>query len=337
MSSPERPPAPDDRSDASFQDVLDCYLAAITAIAETVALIYPEIGEPCQDQLTRLRARIAFNPSIKTLDESRDTLAKALQTFAAGANRHTRALSDELSGALALVARNEDTRSARNVSYVEHLIDFVDQMETAVRTGDLTTLAGQTVKLRGFAESIELDSRDAFAQLREQIRAFRQQLHAAELLASRDALTGVANRREFERQLAVRIDSQREFCVLLFDLDGLGIINDQFGHLCGDDILKQIGARLSMHVRTRDFVCRWGGDEFVVLLDCGLEPGLARSHQLADALNGRYRVTVEQREITVNMRVSVGIAEYIAGESWEQIFQRVDESMYRQKNARPAS
>jgi len=336
MSSPERPPAPDDRSDASFQSALECYLASISAIAETVAAIYPEIGAACQDQLIRLRSRIAFNPSAKTLEESRDTLLQALQTFAADANRHTRSLSDELSGALALVARNEDTRSARSVGYVEHLLDFVDQMEKAVESRDLAALAGQSVKLRGFAESIELDSRDALGRLREQIREFQQQLHEAELLASRDALTGVANRREFERQLGVRIASEREFCVLLFDLDGLGDINDRFGHLCGDGILKQVSARLSMHVRTRDFVCRWGGDEFVVILDCGLEPGTARSRQIAGSLNGRYQVTVEQREIGVNMRVSVGIAQYDAGETWEQMFQRMDESMYRQKNAPPA-
>jgi len=337
MNSPERLPAPDDRSAASFQLVLECYLASIAAIAETIAAVYPEIGHACHEQLIRLRSGIAFDPSSKTLVESRDALLEALRSFTPRAQRYTRSLSDELSGALALVARNEDTRSARSVGYVEHLSDFVDQMEKAVESRDLASLAGQAVKLRGFAESIELDSRDAFALLREQIREFQQQLHEAVLLASRDALTGVSNRREFERQLALRIASQREFCVLLFDLDGLGMVNDQFGHLCGDEILKQVSARLSTQVRTGDFVCRWGGDEFVVILDCGLEPGRARARQIAQWLNGRYRVTVDRHEILINMTVSVGIAERVTGESWEQLFQRVDESMYRQKNAPPAT
>jgi diguanylate cyclase (GGDEF)-like protein len=337
MNSPERLPAPDDRSDASFQLVLDCYLASIAAIADTLAAVYPDIGHGCHEQLTRLRSRIAFDANSNTLLESRDTLLQALQAFTARAERYTRSLSDELSGALALVAQSEDSRSARSVGYVEHLIDFVDQMEKAVESRDLVSLAGQAVKLRGFAESIELDSRDAFALLRQQILEFQQQLHEAVLLASRDALTGVSNRREFERQLALRIGSQREFCVLLFDLDGLGLVNDQFGHLCGDEILKQVSERLSTQVRTGDFVCRWGGDEFVVILDCGLEPGLARARQIAQWLNGRYRVTLDLHEILINLTVSVGIAERVAGETWEQMFQRVDESMYRQKNARPAT
>jgi len=337
MSSLERPPAPDDGSDSAFRTALDCYLAAITAIAETIAAVFPEIGEECHEQLTRLRARITFDAGVKTLEESRDTLLLALQSFAERAQRHTRSLADELTGALALVDRNEDSRSARNVGYVEHLLDFVDHMEKSVESRDFHSMAGQAAKLRDFAESIELDSRDAFAQLREQIREFRQQLRHAELLASRDALTGVANRREFERQLAARIQSGQEFCVLLFDLDGLGNVNDQFGHLCGDEILKQVSARLNAQVRTRDFVCRWGGDEFVVILDCGLEPGRARSGQIAECLNGLYRVTVERREIAVHVNVSVGIAEHIADETWEQMFQRVDESMYRQKHAPPAN
>jgi diguanylate cyclase (GGDEF)-like protein len=334
MIPPDPPPGAEAERDSTLQAAIDSYLSAILDIAETVAVIYPEIGANCHEQLTRMRARIAFEANRKTLQESRDTLHQILEAFAAQASRYNQALNDELSRTLALVAQNEDARSGRNVRYVERLVDWVDQMEKAVGSGDLDHVSTQVAQLRGFAESIEIDTRDAFYRLRDQMREFQHRLREAELLASRDALTGIANRREFDRQLAARIQAKREFCVLLFDMDNLKSINDKCGHLCGDEILKQLGARLSSQVRTRDFVCRWGGDEFAVILDCGLDPGLARSGQIAECLNHPYPATIAGQETMVAVHVSVGIAQHTEGETPEHLFRRVDESMYRQKDAR---
>jgi diguanylate cyclase (GGDEF)-like protein len=335
MDGFEHPPASNEDR-AALKAALDCYLAAISDISAALVSIYPQFGSICRDRLMRLEARLAFDANPKTLEESRQTLHQTLQTFAAQAGQYTRALSDELAGALDLVARNEDSQSARHVVYVERLVDFVEQMESAVHGRDLAKLSGQAQELRQFAESIELDTRDALGLLRAQIRSFQQQLREAELLASRDALTGIANRRELDRQLAARIDSSQPFCVLLFDLNGLGMVNNHHGHLCGDDILKQLSARLAREIRPRDFVCRWGGDEFVVILDCGLLPAQNRSAEIARCLNGEYSVSIDGQPSAIHISVAVGVAEYQAGENREQLFQRVDESMYRQKKSRAA-
>jgi len=332
MMPPDAQPAPEAGPDAAFQSVLDAYLSAILEMAEAFSAIYPEIGETYHEQLIRLRARLAFKADAKTLAESRTTLHEVLTAFSNHARRYSQALTDRLSQTLAMVASNEDTRSVRSVRYVEHLIDFVDQMEDAVRSVNLARLIEQASQLRQFAESIELDSRDDYMQLREKLDQFQHRLLEAELLAARDPLTGVANRRELDRQLASRIQAQREFAVLLFDLNHFKAINDQLGHLCGDEVLKQVGARLGGHVRSHDLVCRWGGDEFVVLLDCALDRAIARSRQIAHWLNSAYLVNIEGRELVMNIDVAVGVAEYIAGETPEQFFQRVDESLYTQKH-----
>ena len=333
--TPEAQQAPGAERDTDFQAALACYLSSILDIGDMMTSVFPELGTTYLEQLSRLRARLAFEANKKTLEESRDTLHQILEAFSLNARRYTQALEEELNQTLAMVAQTEENRSERNVHHVGHLVDFVDQMEKAVKAGDLDQLREQTSELRSFAESIELDTRDAFVQLRDQMREFQHRLREAELLASRDALTGVANRREFDRQLAARIEAKREFCVLLFDLDALKHFNDRHGHLYGDEILKQLGARLSSQIRTRDFVCRWGGDEFAVILNCGLHPGVARSQQIAQWVNRPYTVSVDGREIEVAVHVSVGIAEYIAGETPEQLFHRVDESMYSHKSGPP--
>jgi diguanylate cyclase (GGDEF)-like protein len=152
-------------------------------------------------------------------------------------------------------------------------------------------------------------------------------------LAYIDPLTGVANRREFDRQLAGRMAADRDFCILLFDVDAFKLVNDRFGHLCGDEVLKQLGARLARQVRSHDFVCRWGGDEFVAMLECALPVAVTRAKEIAQCLSGPYHVTVEQRQLSVEIAVSVGMAARVAGETPAQLFQRVDSSLYSKKTA----
>jgi diguanylate cyclase len=195
-------------------------------------------------------------------------------------------------------------------------------LEKAVRTGDLSSIKEQARELRSFANTMERSADDTFARLQE-----------AEQLASIDPLTGVANRREFDRQLAARIAADREFCVLLFDLNQFKIVNDRHGHLCGDEILKQLGARLRRQVRTDDFLSRWGGDEFVAILECGLTNAVARAQAIAGSLSGPYKVTVQGQPLRVNVSVSVGVAARKARETAAKLFQRVDRALYRDKKA----
>jgi diguanylate cyclase (GGDEF)-like protein len=232
-----------------------------------------------------------------------------------------------------MMARTEDSRSVRSVQYVERLVDFADQVDAAIRAADLPRLARPTSELRDFAESIELDSQDAFARLRKKMIEIQLRLHEVELLATLDPLTGVANRRELDRELSARVASQQEFCILLFDVDGFKAVNDEYGHLCGDEVLKQLAARLGGQVRARDFVCRWGGDEFVAILACDLAIAEFRSRQIAERLNGPYQIGGAAGEHRVDVAVTVGLAQYCAGESAKQLFRRVDESMYRKKHS----
>jgi diguanylate cyclase (GGDEF)-like protein len=324
MSSPE----------PQSETALECYLAAILDVAETVASLCGDVGASCHDQLLRLRSRVAFHPSVQTLDESRDALHSELIDFSGKARQYNNVLAEDVAKALALLAQSESAVAVRNEKYIERLARFVDQMEQVARSGDRALAAGQAVELRGFVESMEQDGRDANAELRSRLAEFQDKLREVEFLASIDALTGIPNRREFNRQLESRVTANREFCILLFDLNTFQRVNYDHGHLCGDEILKQLGNRLSTHVRPRDFVCRWGGDEFVAIIECQLSIAQSRAEEIATLLGGIYNVLLEGKEINVNVGVSVGVVERMPGQTAEQIFHRADEAMYAQKKSR---
>ena len=332
MRPPEAVPQPETGRDSKFAAALDCYLSSLQDIAEAIRTISPEVGSAYYDQLIRLRKRLAFESSIKTLEESRTTLHQELKTFSEKARRFNQALADDVNQSLAVLANNEDNLFARNNRYIEQLSQLADQMDQLAKSGDKARLMAQATGFRHFVQSMQRDSSESFARLQQKMLESQNKLREAQLLGLTDPLTGVGNRREFDRELALRIDAKRGFCMLLFDLNHFKMVNDRHGHLYGDAILKQLGERLRRQIRPRDFVCRWGGDEFVVILECGLEDAEIRSGQIAQWLSGPYKVSLEGQEILVDIGVSVGLAEHVPGETPEQLFRRVDDSLYSRKN-----
>jgi diguanylate cyclase (GGDEF)-like protein len=107
-------------------------------------------------------------------------------------------------------------------------------------------------------------------------------------LATQDPLTHVANRFQFDKVLehSIRLATRygRPLSMILIDIDHFKQVNDQYGHLVGDEVLKQIAALLSQNIRKSDSVARWGGEEFVVLLP---DSTLASAVTLAEALRTR--------------------------------------------------
>lgn len=128
--------------------------------------------------------------------------------------------------------------------------------------------------------------------------------------ASHDALTGLANRSEFDRYiknavtLALTDNSEHALCYL--DLDQFKVVNDTCGHLAGDELLRQLGDLLRKHVRQYDFVARLGGDEFGVLMyNCTLHQASLACEKLRDVVRD-FRFAWEDRSFTIG--VSIGVS-----------------------------
>ena len=142
----------------------------------------------------------------------------------------------------------------------------------------------------------------------------RKLAHQLSHQASHDSLTGLANRREFERKLDEALDSakreQKQHVLLYLDLDQFKVVNDTCGHVAGDQLLSQLGTLLNHMVRHSDTLARLGGDEFGVLLE-GCDVG--RGEQIAEALRqmiSDFRFVWEDKIFQVG--VSIGLVEITA-------------------------
>lgn len=165
--------------------------------------------------------------------------------------------------------------------------------------------------------------------------ALKNYQHRIEEMATIDKLTGLLNRNAFtmlmDKLLADRRRDPQPMTFLLADIDFFKQINDRHGHLAGDDVLAGIASRMLDGLRESDLVVRWGGEELLVLLrHCDLAEAL----RIAESL--RQRIGDEAFAANgwaIPVTISIGVAEYQAGESTEQAVSRADAALYQAKNA----
>jgi diguanylate cyclase (GGDEF)-like protein len=196
----------------------------------------------------------------------------------------------------------------------------------------LMALAASTVVTIGIRRHVAVTKQleTVRAHLKDSNRALRTALAATELMAAKDQLTDLWNRRTFDERLRESVAHlQRHegvFSLLLIDIDHFKGINDRYGHLAGDDVLRRFADVLRERLRQNDVAARWGGEEFAVLADgASLENGFLLAEQIRAAVAATIFPGADRATI------SVGVAEYIPGECEDELLQRVDQALYAAK------
>jgi diguanylate cyclase (GGDEF)-like protein len=165
----------------------------------------------------------------------------------------------------------------------------------------------------------------------------RSALERTERSAVTDPLTKLFNRRYFARALALEVRRSHRYslrlAVLMLDLDEFKRLNDRHGHLFGDLVLQRVGEVIRRAVRDADTPCRYGGEEFCVLLP---ETDRLGAYAVAERVRDRVRGSFEQRVVRgvqVDVRLSGGIAAYpVDGESGASLLARADQALYLAKH-----
>ena len=162
------------------------------------------------------------------------------------------------------------------------------------------------------------------------LRRYQRRISA---LATTDLLTELPNRRGFDLLANQAVQEVRRspsaLCALMLDLDNFKQLNDSHGHMAGDEVLRRFASDLRSTVRQSDIICRWGGEEFILLLK-DTTPEQARE------LGEKIRQQTEQSSISFNgaqlrITTSIGLAQLHADESLEQLITRADRALYRAK------
>jgi two-component system cell cycle response regulator len=154
-------------------------------------------------------------------------------------------------------------------------------------------------------------------------------------MAITDALTGLYNRRYMESHVGTLVEQAasrgKPLTILVLDIDYFKSINDTHGHDAGDDVLREFALRIRKSIRGIDLACRYGGEEFVVVMP---ETDMSVATIVAERLRRRIAgepFPIQQATHAIEVTISVGIAALGAGDNAASILKRADQALYRAK------
>ncbi|AFZ66836.1 GGDEF domain-containing protein [Deinococcus peraridilitoris] len=204
---------------------------------------------------------------------------------------------------------------AKDQELIELLASFVGTVITSAQLYEV--VEGQKSQIEALNRELQKD----ISTLDEAVR--------------RDALTGLLNFGAFGSELQRRIDEaqhdpeQAALSVVLLDIDHFKVLNDTYGHLAGNMVLQELAQRLGQALRSVDVACRFGGEEFAVILpQCDLDGALMIAERLRQRVSGQP-FQVDGRSLVLT--ISLGVAKRQPGEGGEALLARADEVLYRAK------
>ena len=273
-----------------------------------------------------------FEAYLKQLNERLEAFQGHLQVASEGhadsslaARELDTQIREQVDGLQSSVQDAADLDSLKQVleSHLEGLLGTMDehQQQRDLREQEVAA------RLKGLAERV--------AHMEQEAQGYREHLEVQRQKALLDPLTGLPNRAAWSERLDYEVNAWHQrgnsLSLAMLDLDHFKRINDGYGHLAGDKVLKIIANVLSKRLRPTDFIARFGGEEFVLLMpDSALADALAVGEVLREAIAAcPFHFKGEPVTITVSM----GVAQFQPGERSDLALKRADEALYRAKAA----
>ncbi|HEK1690710.1 TPA: GGDEF domain-containing protein [Pseudomonas putida] len=272
-----------------------------------------------------------FETYLQQLNERLETFQSHLHEASAGHADNSSAareldsqLREQVDGLQSSVQGAVDVDSLKHVleNRLEGLLGTMDEHQHE-RDRREQELAG---RLQGLAERV--------ANMEQEALGYREHLEEQRQKAMIDPLTGLPNRAAWservEREMQVWQENGGHLAMAILDLDHFKRINDSYGHLAGDKVLKIVADQLRKRLRPRDFIARFGGEEFVLLL-AQTSPTVAA--QVAEVLRAAIEACpFHFKGERVVITASIGLSAFRSGERGDQVLKRADAALYRAKN-----
>ena len=242
-------------------------------------------------------------------------------------------LDKEMKEVLSLV----ESYLSSSEEYAGSLTLTVDQLTDVAKPAQIKKtvelLISENEKMRAETETLTAN----LEQSKSQIEEMHKSLAEARENGLRDPLTNLANRRRFEQYMASAVEEahseEQPLCLVMGDIDHFKTVNDTFGHIVGDGVLKYFAMLLTRNVKGRDLVARYGGEEFAIVLP-------RTTLRDAKTLTEQIRLELESTKLVVKdggrplgkITSSFGVALLTPSEDGESLLQRADAKLYEAKN-----
>ena len=211
--------------------------------------------------------------------------------------------------------------------------DTLKQNPDPARLVDLIkNMADDTSRMIGSMQDLQSE----LAASRQKVEKLHLELQSARGEALIDQLTGILNRRGFENSAKIALSNQAalgsSICLLMVDIDHFKTINDTYGHLFGDKVIRAVANTLKSKVRGQDSVGRMGGEEFALLLaETDISGACTVAENMRKTVEGCQIHRVDAQEKIGGITISIGVAEYASGDGLLELLGHADKALYVSK------
>jgi diguanylate cyclase (GGDEF)-like protein len=319
--------------------ILESYRAALRAMGANGNVACSAVGAELQQNLALLEGRLAEGVTAAAIQQTEKEAEEYLGQWGERSAEYFKAKTKDVKDLLVAMARTAQSVGERDKKYTDQFTKFTSQLQSIADLEDLTQVRASLVQgakeLKLQVDRMTEDNQSLVKQLKTEVSTYEVKLKAAEELVLRDSLTGLSNRRNVEERIELRIARGQTFCVAILDVDKFKQVNDTYGHQAGDSLLRQFAAEVRSSVRAVDTAGRWGGDEFIIVLDCDLTGAKVQIERTKKWVFGEYKIQVgaDTAETRVKISASIGLAEWQMGETMKDVIEHADAAMYAEKEA----
>ena len=266
-----------------------------------------------EDTTRRLHDQYVADPDTDTVGRLGDNLQRVMLDLSASTT-HVNSEAERYAGMLGDVAARVSgpAPSAENIA------------------GAAQSMLEGTARMRGSVAA----ARERLDAYQREIDDLRRELERVREESLIDSLTSLPNRRAFDQRVdELCAEPGTGFCLVIVDIDHFKSINDRYGHLFGDRVIRAIGAALKSGIKGRDFVSRYGGEEFAILLpETPVSGALVVAEGIRRTVAGSRIRRLNSEEVVGNITLSAGIAGFSGSDTSQGLFERADAALYRAKN-----
>jgi len=328
-------PEPGAEENDTVRATLSAYGSALVEMGNCSLDACPGLGSDLKGHLAHLKAGLDVTMDAKALGATEAAVKNELSAWGRQSAKHYQGKAREVKELLLAMARTAESLGARDQRCAGQIEDVTTRLKKIVSLEDLTQIRASieksAVELKSSIERMTKEGKAAIDELKTEVSTYQAKLEEAEKIAFRDGLTGLRSRLCVEMLIEDRIASGARFCVAIADLNGFKAVNDQWGHVTGDDLLKQFAAELKSACRSTDAIGRWGGDEFMIVFDGALKDAGQQIERVRRWVCGNYDLCTPSGAVRLRVDASIGLAEYRPGELLHDLVARADERMYEEK------
>lgn len=297
------------------------------------------------EKLKAVQKKLSSNPYSIDSENTRDILKNLIQEKEKLEEDYIQSLNDKLNKALKALIYTITTFSSSSSNYVDTFQEHIDEINSTILSKNVDVdelskrLIGVAIKIKDTTINMK-DELNRYSKrmkdAKETIEELKKQLNEAKTNMITDSLTEIYNRRGLLHFMRIEIERAtrygQPFSIIMADLDHFRNVNNQYGHLVGDIVLKKFCSTSKSLIRKIDILARYGGEEFIIMLP---NSDIDNAYTVAEKIRSAIlKLKFQYKDKVFGITSSFGVSQFRNGDSTESLIKRSDEALYRAKEKR---